>query len=276
VLQTGSAHMESQAELLKGEMAKFGGGESVAHPGKIRRAVREYEEADVIVVPSPFVYKTFVERGVSEDKLAMVPWAALPIVSSFHDGNHREGGTARILFVGGCSLRKGIPYLFDAARSLGNEVAVRLVGRADPKLFASWGGLPSNVEAVGVKRGEALRTEFRYADIFVLPSIEDGSALVTIEAMLARLPVVVSDQAGAALVTEGESGFIVPAGDSQALAERILVLARDPGLRQRIGFEAHAAATARTPEVYGDELTRLVYQPLVNGTLDNRAAPLEP
>ncbi len=262
VLQTGSAHIVRQAEILRQEEARFGEGEGITHPRVIARAVREYEEADRIVVPSRFVYQTFIDAGVAPEKLILVPWAAVGVAEA---PEHRpaKDGPVTVLFVGACSLRKGVPYLLQAARKIGAEVEVRMVGPENPRLLTRLGRLPSNVTAVGVRRGADLQDEFRRAEIFVLPSVEDGSALVTLEAMLAGLPVVVSDQAGAALIEEGTSGYEVPAGDADALAERILLLARDHGLRARVGAAARATALPRTPEAYGDELTRFVYRPLL-------------
>lgn len=271
VLQTGSAHIVCQAELLRDEAARFGAVERITHPRVIARAVQEYRETDVIVVPSLFVYQTFLDQGVPEDKLVLVPWAAVSVVDAPGIREVRDEPVTA-LFVGGCSLRKGIPYLLQAARIIGPEVNVRMVGPQNPRLISHLGGLPPNVKAVGVKRGDALQDEFRRADIFILPSVEDGSALVTLEAMLASLPVVVSDQAGAALVEDGFSGYIVKARDAEAMAERILVLARDPGARARFGAAALAAAAPRTTDVYGEELTRLVYRPLM-ARFGNRLVP---
>jgi glycosyltransferase involved in cell wall biosynthesis len=264
VLQTGSAHIVRQAELLREEAAKFGAGERITHPRVIARALREYEEADRIVVPSEFVHRTFVEKGVSPEKLVIVPWAAVSVVDAPQRSPAGKEGAVTVLYVGGCSLRKGIPYLLDAARRLGAEVNVRMVGPENPRLIARLGGVPPNVTIVGLRRGADLQDEFRRADIFVLPSVEDGSALVTLEAMLAGLPVVVSDQSGAALVDHEVSGYVVPARDAGALAERILALARDPAARSTVGAAGRVAAAPRTQEVYGDDLKRLVYQPLLH------------
>ena len=108
-----------------------------------------------------------------------------------------------------------------------------------------------------------LATEYDAADIFVLPSVEDGSALATILAMAAGLPVIVSDQAGADLVVDGVNGFVVPARDAGALAARMEQLIADPELRSRMGAAAAASAVARTWETYGKELYDDVYAPVL-------------
>lgn len=263
VLQTGSAHMQTQQDLIASEIKKWNLEEALPHPKVLRRALLEYQEADVIVAPSSFVIKTFIAQGVPEAKLRMVPWAATPILDATKPIPAPESKEPTVLFVGGCTLRKGIPSLIESARGLRGRARFRLVGPPNPQLFSRLGGLPDNVAAVGYATGEQLASEFRGADIFVLPSIEDGSALVTIEAMLAGLPVVVSDQAGAALIEEGRSGFEFPAGDSEAMTERLLTLISDPDLRIRMGRAAREAAAPRTPQIYGRELLEQVYEPLL-------------
>jgi glycosyltransferase involved in cell wall biosynthesis len=258
-LTTGSAHILHQDALLRRESARFRCGGVPTHPRVIERALVEYEESDVIVVPSPFVWSSFVEYGVSESKLALVPWAATP-VTTVRRKLKSESGELTVLFVGGCTLRKGIPYAFDAFRGLRGRARLRMAGTPDPGLFRRLGGLPDNVDALGVVRGRALADEFENADVFLLPSIEDGSALVILEAMVAGLPVIVSDHAGAALIEDGVSGFIVPAGDVSAIIDVVTRLAADPALRADVGLAAQRIARARTVDVYGEEFMREVYE----------------
>jgi glycosyltransferase involved in cell wall biosynthesis len=172
-----------------------------------------------------------------------------------------------VLFVGGCSLRKGIPYLVEAFRRIETPGTLRLVGRTNEALFRRIGGLPANVEAVGQRSGADLAAEYAAADVFALPSVEDGWGLVTNEAMSAGLPVVVSDHAGSAeIVREGVNGFVVPARDVNALAQRLDTLLAGADLRVRMGTAARATAEARTWETYGDERRNLVYEPLMAAT----------
>jgi glycosyltransferase involved in cell wall biosynthesis len=219
--------------------------------------VAEYAEAETIVAPSRWVVRSFADRGVPESKLRLVPWAVMPITAPVDRA--ARSGAPRVLFVGGCSQRKGVPYLLEAFRGISAPSWLRLVGSPNPALFRRAGGLPARSEAVGAKSTPGLAAEYDAADIFVLPSIEDGSALATILAMAAGLPVVVSDQAGADLVRDGENGFIVPAGDTMALRARLEQLIDDRGLRLRMGAAAAATAVTRTWETYGNELSRSAY-----------------
>jgi glycosyltransferase involved in cell wall biosynthesis len=261
VLTVGSAHAVTQNALLEEEQRRFGPNASLAHPRLIERMVAEYEEADAIVAPSRWVVQSFLDHGVPASKLHRVPWGVIPVTGPV-DRRGRTG-RPRILFVGGCSQRKGVPYLLDAFRRLQGEATLRLVGSPDVELFRRAGGLPPACEAVGAKTTPELAAEYDAADIFVLPSVEDGSALATILAMAAGLPVIVSDQAGADLVVDGVNGFIVPARDASALAARMEQLIANPELRARMGAAAAASAVTRTWETYGRELYGGVYAPVL-------------
>jgi glycosyltransferase involved in cell wall biosynthesis len=263
VLEVASAHIEAQAELMRGEYRRFGGDidRAVITPGVVARTVAEYAEADAIIVTSSFVKRTLAARGVEEGKIAVVPYGFDPAPAMPERG---DAHTPRVLFVGGCSLRKGIPYLVDAFRALDAQATLRLVGRPNDALFERIGGLPPNVVATGPRSGAALAAEYASADIFVLPSVEDGYGLVTNEAMSAGLPVIVSNHAGSAeVVRDGENGFVVPARDAAALVDRLSVLVRDATLQRRMGESARATALARTWNTYGDERNAQVYARLI-------------
>ena len=263
VLEVASAHIESQAELLRAEFAAFGSEieRTVITPGVIERTLREYEEADAIIVTSRFVQSTFVERGVPASKITVVPYG---LDASTPPAPRGGGRIPRVIFVGGCSLRKGIPYLIEAFRRIEAPAELRLVGQTNEALFRRLGGLPCNVDAVGPKTGADLAAEYAAADVFVLPSVEDGWGLVTNEAMSAGLPVVVSDHAGSAeIVRDGVNGFVVAARDIDALASRLETLLSDGDLRRRMGAAARATVESRTWQTYGDERRDLVYAPLL-------------
>jgi glycosyltransferase involved in cell wall biosynthesis len=265
VLEVASAHIECQAELMRAEYARFGDDidRAVITTGVVARTVQEYAEADAIIVTSSFVKRTLIERGVDGAKIAVMPYGFDSLTPA---AKETAGGPLRVLFVGGTSLRKGVPYLVEAFRRVQTPATLRLVGRANPALLRRIGGLPPSVIATGPKSGPHLWAEYQAADVFVLPSVEDGYGLVTNEAMSAGLPVIVSDHAGSAeVVRDGENGFVVGARDINALADRLDALLRDPNLRRHMGARARATAASRTWETYGHERRAQVYAPLFGG-----------
>lgn len=263
VLVTGSTHIEWQTQTLREEFRRFSWDGPLTHPRLVARAVAEYEEADAIVVPSRFSLATFIESGVPDEKLFLIPWTIRPLTKAPRERPGRP--VARILYVGQCTLRKGLPYLFEAFRRLETPATLRLVGPPEPALITRLGGLPKGVEAVGPKYGTDLAEEYRQADGFVLASIEEGSAFVVSEAMAAGLPVVVTDHCGADQVQDGVNGFVVPARDPTLLARRLDELVSDPELRSGMGSRAAASVTSRSWHEYGAELHDRVVAPLASG-----------
>jgi len=274
VLEVASAHLLSQRDLIEEEYARFGADVERAtfSQSVIDRTLAEYNEADAIVVASSFVRETLTRRGVPADKIHVIPYGT-DAADAAAVARAERSGPPRVLFVGGCSLRKGIPYLLDAFRRIDTDATLRLVGRENAPLFTRLGGLPPRVTAVGVKTGAALAAEYAAADVFVLPSVEDGFGLVTLEAMAAGVPVVVSANAGSAeVVRDGENGFVVPARDITTLSDRIAALLADAPLRQRMGEAARRTAAARSWQAYGEERDERVFRPLLGALAERKVA----
>ncbi len=260
VLTVASAHIVEQTAILREEFARWGEETPLTHPRVIERMMEEYAEADVIVAPCRWVVDSFVRQGVPAPKLRLATWGARAIAEPVD----RSGRTRapRVLFAGRCEIRKGVPYLLEAFRGLKSAAELRLTGEPSDDLVRRSGGLPDGAVATGPLTGEAFAAEYRDADIFVLPSVEDGLSQAMIWALVAGLPVIATDRSGADLVEDGVNGFIVPAGDAGALRERMEQLIEDKELRLRMGWAAAASVTHRDWSAYSEELYRDVYAPL--------------
>jgi glycosyltransferase involved in cell wall biosynthesis len=98
-----------------------------------------------------------------------------------------------------------------------------------------------------------VQEEFRRADLFVLPTLAEGMALVHLEAMACGVPVITTPNCGS-VVRDGLEGFIVPIRDPRALADRTQQLLEDRDLRQRMGAAARKRARDYTWARYGERL----------------------
>ncbi len=257
-----NSHDRHQYRLLKEEFERWGfQGYEPVRPRGMRRGLAEYALADFITVPSRFAYDSMVAEGIPEERLFLVPYGV--DVERFRPGTP-PADVFRLLFVGQVSLRKGIPYLLAAWQRLRLPNAeLWLVGRITPDaahVVRPYRDDPS-IRFLGHVADTA--PIYRQASAFVLPSIEEGSALVTYEAMASGLPVIFTYNTGA-VARDGIEGIQVPIRDVDALAEAIERLYRDPDLRQEMGragrrrAEAHTweAAAARLIAAYEEALRR--------------------
>jgi glycosyltransferase involved in cell wall biosynthesis len=156
----------------------------------------------------------------------------------------------RLLSVGRLHWKKGHEHALAAVRSLvdrGIEVEYRIVGdgeHREPTQFAIDDlGLTERVALLGARTADEVRDLLAWADVFVHPSLTEAFGVAAIEAQAMALPVVCSDAGGLPEnVVDGQSGFVVARRDASAMADRLAELARDAGLRERMGREARRRA----------------------------------
>jgi glycosyltransferase involved in cell wall biosynthesis len=181
-----------------------------------KREKHEWLRATTILCGSPYVRQTIGEVGGPIEKAVVVPTGvqASPLQRRLY--RSPSDGPTRVLFVGEIGVRKGAHYLIEAARTLGKEFEFRLCGGIIlPESFLK--GIPKNVQIVGPVPRAEIASEYAWADVFCLPSLLEGSASVTYEAMSVGLPMVTTPNSGS-LVRDGLDGYLVPARDSQSLA----------------------------------------------------------
>jgi glycosyltransferase involved in cell wall biosynthesis len=166
----------------------------------------------------------------------------------------RHGGRLRVLTIGAVGLRKGSPYVLQAARLLQGRAVFRMVGSTRVSETALR-ELRTQVEVVGtVPRSEIVR-HYAWADVFLLPSVCEGSATVTYEALACGLPVICTPNAGS-IVRDGVDGFLVPARDTGAMVTRLELLASSPALWQSLSHNARERAVFGSTMAYGERLLR--------------------
>ena len=255
VLQTGSAHIMFQKELMEAEYAKFGIRRRVTDPRIVAKGIQEYAEADYIVVPSSFIRNTLIARGVSAAKITIVQDAVTRVFRT----EPKRHKIFRVICVGRVEIRKGIPYLLEAFHRLHlpNSELV-LVGGIQDEMRPILKQYAGSFRSFGWARDNQLAGLFSQSSVFVLPSVEDGWGHVTLEAMSCGLPAIVSANAGSAdTVQRGVNGFVVPACNAQALMEKLEYLYNNPDLCQAMGRQAQELVKERTWEAYGQQMEDL-------------------
>lgn len=214
----------------------------------------EAREADRVIVPSDYVRDTMVAHGTEPARIFVLPYGVDTARFRPPEAPRAPDGKFRVLFVGGLTQRKGIKYLLEAAKRAdipGLELVCvgKLAG--DAAAFAPYADVFRHVRHVPFHEVHRL---FQTADVFAYPSLHEGSAFASYEALASGLPVVCTPNTGS-VVREGMEGFLVPPRDVDALVERLRLLARDPDLRARMAKAARARAEEFTWAHYGRRLS---------------------
>jgi glycosyltransferase involved in cell wall biosynthesis len=158
-----------------------------------------------------------------------------------------------VLFVGTLQLRKGVPYLLDAARLLkGESIHIRLVGPSHLSDNAIR-QLRDETEVIRPVSRSEIERHYAWADVLVLPTLSEGSANVCHEAMAAGLPVITTANAGST-IHHGSTGLLVPVRNSHALADAIALLHHDEELRRGLAALALSRHQPDALAAYGCSL----------------------
>ncbi|MCX7856940.1 MAG: glycosyltransferase family 4 protein [Deltaproteobacteria bacterium] len=235
LIERGSRHILSQKEILDNiptPSKKKGSVPSYA----VRRELKGYEIADVIVIPSKHVEESFLERGVPKNKLFRNPYGV--DLTMFSPTPVPPLDPPTILFVGGWSYQKGCDILVNAWTRLNGVHLMHVGGISDASLPKAESF--THIDPVPQWK---LMEYYSKAHVFVLPSRQEGLSLVMAQALACGLPVVCTDRTGGEDIKEmiGDSKWItvVPSDDVNALVDAIrkcLVLARKQrGLRDILG-----------------------------------------
>ena len=140
-----------------------------------------------------------------------------------------------VLFVGSLIQRKGLPFLIEAAKKIvkeQSETKFLIVGegplREQLTNSIALADLSANFKFFGKQKDDMLPSLYNCADVFALPSIQEGQGIVLLEAQASSKPVVAFDVGGVSeAVRTGDTGLLVTLGKTKDLADAILKLLSD-------------------------------------------------
>lgn len=183
----------------------------------LERGLDEYQSAERIWVMSEYAKETFVQEGIPESKLRMLPVAADPRFTP--GGPETADAVFRVVYTGLVCVTKGVPLLLEAfSRLTCPDASLTLVGSTGSR------GMRGYMEQwcrrdhrIRLAPGDPL-PHLRRATVYVHPSYQDGFGYAVAEAVSCGVPVIVSDHTGArSLVRQGINGEIVPVNDDEAI-----------------------------------------------------------
>lgn len=251
VLERCNAHTGYAMEIVQKECERLGVAlpadhEHAFNAEKLRKEEDECRLATRLLCPSDFVLRTHRERGYDGQQLARHMYGYDEQVF-FPSNEPREfKRELTMLFVGVCAVRKGVHFALEAwLKSPASKNGTFLIAGeflpAYKEKLATMLAHPS-VKVLGHRRD--VPELMRKSDVLVLPSIEEGSALVTSEARASGCVLLVSEATGATC-KHMENALVHRVGNVEALTQHITMLHQDWALRERL----RAASLRSAPEI---------------------------
>ena len=240
VMEEVNSHVAAADAILREEYQRLGMKEAYPREYDFDLRLEAYDTADYILTPSEFVRRSFIERGVAPEKLLKVNFGFQTFSALQQAPRVADDGTFRMLYVGQLHFRKGLRYALQAFNRLQHpKKEFIIVGPKTTHTGLENERIPSGVRFTGVLKGDELAEAYRNASVFVLPSLEEGLALVQGEALSFGIPLLITTNTGGEdLITHGQEGFIVPPADADALTEALQQLADEPQLRAAMSDRA--------------------------------------
>lgn len=269
LLERCNAHTGFAYEVVDQECRKLGISMPAGHAhayneAYLHREEAEYAATDHLFCPSEFVARTFEDRGYPSSKIERFQYGCDERARLREPQPPRSAGGLSVIFAAGCAPRKGLHYALEAwVKSSACETgSFQIVGDFIPgyaEILSKYLSHPS-ISLLGYRKD--LPDLMRASDVMVLPSIEEGSALVTYDARAAGCVLLVSDSTGA--VCEHDVNALVhSAGDVETLAAHFSRVHEDRALLQRLREASLATADDLTWEAAGRKMLA-AYQNIVS------------
>ena len=263
VLERPNANTRFAMEVVQQECIRLGvvlppDHEHAYNEEKLQKEEDEYALADRLLCPSDFVVKTFLDKGYHSDKLARHMYGFDNDVYCPNDRPLDPKRGLTMLFVGGCAPRKGLHYALEAwLQSPAHRDGTFLVaGDFVPGYRERLFSMLSHPSLRVLGHRADVPELMRQSDIVILPSIEEGSALVTSEARGSGCVLLVSEAAGA-VCKHMENALVHRPGDVGTLVHQITMLHEDRALLQRLRAESLRTVQEITWTAAGQKLLQV-------------------
>jgi alpha-maltose-1-phosphate synthase len=262
ICDRGSTHQRFQENVIAEEYRRWNVSLPLSKPHITVREEEIYATADAITVPSSVARRSFLKMGMPSEKVHVIPYGVR--LDKFFRTQPPPSDSFEVLFAGQVSLRKGVPYLLQSfARLKHTNKRLTIVGAIQDDIRSLLPTLPTeHVVFTGSLPQAELAEKMSASHLLVLPSVEEGLALVQGQAMACGCPILATTATGAEdLFTDGKEGFIVGDRDVDMLSERMQEIADDPELQKRLS----EAALLRVKHLggwdnYGEAWDQLLHQ----------------
>ena len=217
--------------------------------------------ADYVYSCNPMMRSYFENIGVPKDNILDTSFglSASAILDTTSLKPQNQLGLPTFIFVGSIGVRKGAHLLLDYWVKSKLNAKLKLVGSIEEALKPLVNQYLADSRIEHIPFTSDLANIYKSADVFILPSLEEGSPLVTYLALGAGLPVIASPMGGGNIIADGLDGFLIEPHDENKWVECMRLLTEDAGLRQKLSHQSKHKALSYTWDVVGaDRLNSLV------------------
>ncbi|WP_321518140.1 glycosyltransferase family 4 protein [uncultured Bacteroides sp.] len=232
------AHPNSMRNILLEEYIKY----HISYEFSNRfwdQIVEDCKEADYILVNSDFVKKSFVENGYKSDRIKVI---YLGVRDDFFGckTKYKTSKVLNLLFIGAFGFRKGCEYLLKSLELIEKkdiDFKLTVIGPIDNFQSVIENYDSNKIDFRGRVLYDDLKKYYAASDVFIFPSLCEGSTMAGMEAMAAGMPCIFTENCGVPIV-DRENALIVPIKNEQAIADAVEILYKSESLREKIGLRA--------------------------------------
>lgn len=227
ILERGSAHIAEQRRLLE-----LVGEKSAISEQLIEKEQKEYLATDIISIPGQFARRTFVERGIANEKVFVNPYG-VDLEFFYKKASSNTSSKFVVGYVGTISKQKNFGGLVNAVEILiskGYDIELVVAGGIDRKSYSNeFLRKYSFIKTLGFVAQTELPKVYQQMNVFVLNSVHDGFGMVLLQAMaMGIIPIATYNTGGPDLIKDGVNGFLIPILDDAMLANRIEFIIKSP------------------------------------------------
>jgi glycosyltransferase involved in cell wall biosynthesis len=215
------------------------------------------ELSDYIYSCSPIMTASMLANGVLKSKILQTSYGLSPS-AIFDEQRITTSSQPTFIFVGSIGVRKGVHLLLDYWVKAKLNAKLKLVGAIDEALKPLVTQYLAHDSIEHIPFTNDLSSIYKNADVFILPSLEEGSPLVMYMALGAGLPVIVSPMGGGGVIVDNEDGFVVDPHDADKWIERMRQLAESAECRERLSRQSKVKAIQYTWDAVAKDRLRLL------------------
>ncbi|MFO7973107.1 MAG: glycosyltransferase family 4 protein, partial [Candidatus Hydrogenedentota bacterium] len=200
--------------------------------------------SDFIFAPSDNVAASLLDAGVPEQKVLQSSYGWDPQRFRFENRAPSEPGNPKFLFVGRACVRKGLPWLLKMWEQAGikGTLFLYILGSVEPGIAERYSHHLDRDDVIIRVDTSDMNEAYRQADVFIFPTHEEGSPLVSYEALAWGLPCLVSPMGAGTVIRDRVEGYVMNPYDVQLWAENIRKIALNRELREQMGAAARQRA----------------------------------